>query len=1017
MGWREKRELINYRKIIMLLSKQQVIDEFVKYGLIDDDQQIPGVEGLIKNVALTLGSEFSFIGHKAGYDSIYAFPRYGLGKPYYRFSTPDAVYEAQLYILIHDKSKSFLPSSYNRNYDVSYIDTGSSADIDNPDSSWLRLKIYDHVIRRRIKYLLSDYIEPSDSFNVKLTPNIIMLISNDKYHSLSWKQDSVAATKGALRDQFVVIDTALNGKISSEVGKVLSSNDFTDLLKTRLDSLDSAGVTVAYETERVLPTQSEIDQSTPSTDIKLFSLDIVKKAVISYSASDSEIKISYENVTPEPTQIEIDNDTPSVEVKRWSLDWLKKAVTKYSPPVTMDDIAYDATSWNDNINGTSKNSIRDKFEDLATWITSQLSVKVDTPQVLTDVPAGALFTDTVYDATTIQAAVELNTVKITNATHTGDVTGNESLTIGSNKVLETMLSTAVQNKLNQTFFNKLDATSSPLITNDNSEGFVVGSLWVDITNDESYRCLDASTGSAVWANSTLTEGEVTVLINTNSNVVANNAKVGITTLQAAAITDNTTHKNSTHSPSDAQKNNDITKAEIEAKLTGAIATHTHDKVAGLPVHSGINNEANKVVRTQGNGYVKFGFINSTSGVSGDAITRVQCSSDAYIRYKTPAEFRRVMSLGTSIGSLISDPNTNLANSFLTNHTNGPGKDAYWHIENRFWSTNNSVSASNRGQTAVTYNGGTPRMAFRHYFNSVWAPWEYVGEAHNLWSHSITNQITNGGKNVKFGTSVGWGNSVRSIKGFNGDVEVSFTAGVTNIPTMVGITSDPSANNSYSTIDFAWYLLSSGILRIYENGASIGTIGGAYTTDDVLSIKREGKVVTYYKNGIPQRAVVINAIEQAKEYFLDTSSYPNGKVENIEFKPTSNSKCVGRFGIAANGTINLTATSFINFDEERLDNNSNFSFSSGDIIVKKAGYYLITINGISGSMDYDCRMTMQVDGSDVSHIGMKNNGGAWHGYSQTAVAFISAGGKVAVKGEINTLILHGNRHMTLSITEQ
>ena len=39
-----------------------------------------------------------------------------------------------------------------------------------------------------------------------------------------------------------------------------------------------------------------------------------------------------------------------------------------------------------------------------------------------------------------------------------------------------------------------------------------------------------------------------------------------------------THSTSTHAPSNAQKNSDITKAEIEAKLTGNISTHTHDGI-------------------------------------------------------------------------------------------------------------------------------------------------------------------------------------------------------------------------------------------------------------------------------------------------------------------------------------------------------------------------------------------------------------------------------------------------------
>lgn len=41
------------------------------------------------------------------------------------------------------------------------------------------------------------------------------------------------------------------------------------------------------------------------------------------------------------------------------------------------------------------------------------------------------------------------------------------------------------------------------------------------------------------------------------------------------------HSQAAHAPTTAQKNSDITKAEIEAKLTGSITTHTHASVATL----------------------------------------------------------------------------------------------------------------------------------------------------------------------------------------------------------------------------------------------------------------------------------------------------------------------------------------------------------------------------------------------------------------------------------------------------
>ena len=52
-----------------------------------------------------------------------------------------------------------------------------------------------------------------------------------------------------------------------------------------------------------------------------------------------------------------------------------------------------------------------------------------------------------------------------------------------------------------------------------------------------------------------------------------------------------THSQSTHAPSNAQKNSDITKAEIETKLTGNITSHTHSQY--LTEHQDLSNYALK----------------------------------------------------------------------------------------------------------------------------------------------------------------------------------------------------------------------------------------------------------------------------------------------------------------------------------------------------------------------------------------------------------------------------------------
>ena len=80
--------------------------------------------------------------------------------------------------------------------------------------------------------------------------------------------------------------------------------------------------------------------------------------------------------------------------------------------------------------------------------------------------------------------------------------------------------------------------------------------------------------------------------------------------------------------------------------TGSLSVGNASTAGGLAVHSSTNNEANKIVRTQSNGYIMTGWINTISGDSGVAnrLTRIYSSTDDYIRYSTLKEFKVHMGL-------------------------------------------------------------------------------------------------------------------------------------------------------------------------------------------------------------------------------------------------------------------------------------------------------------------------------------------------------------------------------------
>lgn len=76
---------------------------------------------------------------------------------------------------------------------------------------------------------------------------------------------------------------------------------------------------------------------------------------------------------------------------------------------------------------------------------------------------------------------------------------------------------------------------------------------------------------------------------------------------------------------------------FSSTISGSI-TGNSQTVGGLSVSGTTNNGANQIVRTDGNGYANFGWINTISGVASGTPARVYCSQDDYIRYYDMSTF-------------------------------------------------------------------------------------------------------------------------------------------------------------------------------------------------------------------------------------------------------------------------------------------------------------------------------------------------------------------------------------------
>lgn len=234
----------------------------------------------------------------------------------------------------------------------------------------------------------------------------------------------------------------------------------------------------------------------------------------------------------------------------------------------------------------------------------------------------------------------------------------------------------------------------------------------------------------------------------------------------------------------------------------------------------------------------------------------------------------------------------------------PGNSSYnWvaYADNITGTVNFTTSSPPEGRAfiGVATNKSTP-VESTNPADYTWSP--YTGPA-GFGLVNGANCTIAGNKLIKTGgTNSTWDSSVYSSEGWRGGAYVSFRALNTSTIAFVGLGSDPITSVDYNTIDYAWYLNSSGncFSRI-EGAAEIAH--GSYTSSTIFSVSYDNIYVRWYKDGVLVREEL--AASSGLMLYLDTSFYAtNSTVYITGFGPAGS---VGATGTMIINTANCSVT--------------------------------------------------------------------------------------------------------------
>ena len=141
--------------------------------------------------------------------------------------------------------------------------------------------------------------------------------------------------------------------------------------------------------------------------------------------------------------------------------------------------------------------------------------------------------------------------------------------------------------------------------------------------------------------------------------------------------------------------------------------------------------------------------------------------------------------------------------------------------------------------------------------------------------NVTMDIDGGFYKTSPGVAATWDSQAYSTEKYTGGAILSFENFLVNHSTMMGLTTTPTTNASYTSIAYAWQIANA-TYNIYESGTS-RAITGAAAIGDVFTITYDGEYVRYYMNSVLKRSV---AVVIALPLYADSSFSVIGGVAQI-----------------------------------------------------------------------------------------------------------------------------------------